>query len=267
MKNTNPINTTTLLKVFISEGFAEEVDYTGSSNLPLAVGPGERVNVTINFGYSEDKTYRFRFVCDDGEVEFYEYSPQSYLDSITLVGVGWERASIYIYLGCMTSKPSLTITRCLLNSTDVTSFTNLPISVRPGHLAILKIAIDYQRNAFYAVEVQTKSRSFNFTIASPPAAFTFGSADIDPDNNWITFTVVAHENLIVQSVELSLDNETFVDVTDSSSVPISPLLRAGQVSFLYIMFPNGLATRVSSEDHYYVRLTMTNGEAYVHELG
>jgi hypothetical protein len=66
--------------------------------------------------------------------------------------------------------------------------------------------------------------------------------------------------MVVQKIELSFDNETFIDVTAHSSAVIEPSLRAGQTSFLYILFPNELDTKILDELDYYVCLTMTNEE-------
>ena len=132
---------------------------------------------------------------------------------------------------------------------------------------MVKINFAYVYNATYVVEVKATSQSFNFTITSPPAVFTFESVDVDSTNNWILFTVAPHKNTVVQKIELSFDNETFIDVTAHSSAVTEPSLRAGQTSFLYILFPNELDTKILDEKNYYVCLTMTNKEKYYCKLG
>jgi hypothetical protein len=133
-------------------------------------------------------------------------------------------------------------------------------------MGILKINFAYLYDATYVVEVKAATKSFDFVITSPPSVFTFTGADVDSTNNWIFFTVTPHKNRVVQNIELSFNNETFVDVTAHSSAVIEPSLEAGQTSVLYILFPNELATRILSENDYYVCLTMTNGEKYYCKL-
>jgi len=267
LNNTGEANAT-LLQVFISENLWEESNYTATSNLPLTVSANTCVTVNIgNFNYTEGKVYKFRFVCDDGESTFLEQAPTSSSDYFFLSGVGWEEGGIDLYLSCVTSKTKITLFQCYLNSTEVTAVTNLPISVKASQIGIVKINSAYLYDATYMVEVKAASQSFSFTIVSPPSVFTFESADVDSTNDWILFTVAPHKNMVVQKIELSFDNETFIDVTAHSSAVIEPSLRAGQTSFLYILFPNELDTKILDEKNYYVCLTMTNKEKYCCKLG
>lgn len=256
----------TLLQVLISENFVDDVNYTSASNLPLTAEANACVTVSIDFNYTEGELYRFRFVCTDGEAEFLEAAPTSASDSLLLIGASWRDNGFDLYLGCITQKSELTLLQCLLNSTDVTALTNLPISLKSGRIGILKVNTAYERDAVYAVEVRSATRGFNFTVTAPPAALTLRGADVDEANNWIIFMVVSDRNLVVERLELSADNETFVDVTGHSSIVAEPFLRTGQTSVLYIMFPNEFADRVSDEGAYYARLTATDGEMYYLKL-
>jgi len=68
--------------------------------------------------------------------------------------------------------------------------------------------------------------------------------------------------MTVEKVEISTDNQTFVDITGNTTAAVNPVLSTLGTNSFYIDFPNAVAGKVSDHPTYYIILTMTDGKQY-----
>jgi hypothetical protein len=248
----------------ISQILINGSDYTQHSNLPLSLNPQGQGVVSVNFAYAYDTTYNFTLVYDGHSESSVSLSPSAPPPAQLITdawSVEWTKERVTIPLRNV-GGTACTVNRVLVNGTDLTQNSNLPFSLSSSEQKPVEINFTYEFSAFYTFTFTFDGRDAAVTLESPPPPFRVAEIAVGPLDDWICLEIVVTETMTVRKVEISTNNQTFVDITENTTVPLYPNLSTLGTNPFYIDFPNAVAGKVSDHPTYYIILTMTDGKQY-----
>jgi len=259
-----PVSNVGDVSLTISQILINGSDYTQHSNLPLSLNPYGQGLVSTNFAYAYDTTYNFTLVYDGHSESSVSESPSAPLPAQLIIdawSVEWTKEGVKIPLRNV-GGTACTINRVLVNGTDQTQNSNLPFSLAPSEQKPAEINFAYEFGAFYTFTFTFDGRDAAVTLESPPPPFRVAEIVVGPLDDWIGLEIVVTETMTVRKVEISTNNQTFVDVTGNTTAAVNPALGTLGTNPFYIDFPNAVAGKVSDHPTYYIIITMTDGKQY-----